>query len=73
MRTPRRLLGEPVSAMFDANTMPGYLCELCQDAPAVLIQPTPDGGERVMCSACSAEPVDEGMPEVSHSRDKGST
>jgi hypothetical protein len=37
-----------------ANPLPGYLCEQCQDAPAVLLRPTPRGGEMDVCTACSA-------------------
>jgi hypothetical protein len=30
---------------LDATPLQGYLCELCQDAPAVQWQPAPEGGE----------------------------
>ena len=32
--------------------IPGHLCEVCQDAPAVALQPAPWGGEMGVCSAC---------------------
>jgi hypothetical protein len=32
--------------------LPGYLCEQCQDAPAVQWQPAPWGGEMGGCTAC---------------------
>ena len=44
MTPPRRLLGRPVRAQhLDAAPLPGYLCELCQDAPAVQWQPASEG------------------------------
>jgi hypothetical protein len=30
----------------------GYICEHCFDAPAVLVQPAPWGGEMGVCAAC---------------------
>ena len=36
------------------SPLPGYLCEQCQDAPAVQWQPVPEGGERGVCAACGA-------------------
>jgi hypothetical protein len=32
--------------------LPGYLCEACLDAPAVLLVPAPGGGEMGLCQAC---------------------
>ena len=32
--------------------LPGHLCEVCLDAPAVALQPAPWGGEMGMCEAC---------------------
>jgi hypothetical protein len=32
--------------------IPGHLCEVCQDAPAVALQPAPWGGEMGVCEAC---------------------
>ena len=32
-------------------SLAGYLCELCQDAPAVQWQPVPEGGEMGVCEA----------------------
>ena len=55
MTTPRRLLGWPVRAEhLDAAPLPGYLCELCQDAPAVQWQPVPEGGEIGVCEDCAS-------------------
>ena len=36
--------------------LPGYLCEVCLDAPAVRLVPAPEGGEMGICEAC-------GIPE----------
>jgi hypothetical protein len=33
-----------------------YLCERCLDAPAVLVQPAPGGGEMGVCAACVDAP-----------------
>ena len=32
--------------------LPGYLCEQCLDAPAVLVVPAPGGGDMGICAAC---------------------
>ena len=40
-------------------SLAGYLCEQCQDAPAVQWQPAPEGGERGVCSACASGEHDE--------------
>jgi hypothetical protein len=38
----------------------GYICEHCFDAPAVLVQPAPWGGEMGVCAACQqAPPADD--------------
>ena len=38
----------------------GYLCERCLDAPALLVQPAPWGGEMGICAACQpAPPADD--------------
>jgi hypothetical protein len=39
----------------------GYICEHCWDAPAIMLQPAPGGGEIGVCVACQQEPhaVDE--------------
>ena len=38
----------------------GYLCERCLDAPALLVQPAPWGGEMGVCAACQlALPADD--------------
>jgi hypothetical protein len=33
----------------------GHICEYCFDAPAVLVQPAPWGGEMGVCAACQRE------------------
>ena len=43
----------------------GYLCERCLDAPALLVQPAPWGGEMGVCAACQQEPpADDAAPHV---------
>jgi hypothetical protein len=43
----------------------GYLCERCLDAPALLVQPAPWGGEMGVCAACQQEPpADDAEPDV---------
>jgi hypothetical protein len=32
--------------------LPGHLCEVCLDTPAVALQPAPWGGEMGVCEAC---------------------
>ena len=36
--------------------MPGHLCEVCLDAPAVVFVPAPWGGEMGSCAACAGLP-----------------
>ena len=38
--------------------MPGHLCEVCLDAPAVAVVPAPWGGEMGVCAACAGRPSD---------------
>jgi hypothetical protein len=33
-------------------SLPGYLCEACLDAPAVVLVPAPEGGEMGLCQTC---------------------
>ena len=33
--------------------LPGHLCEVCLDAPAVLVVPAPGGGDMGICAACA--------------------
>jgi hypothetical protein len=43
----------------------GYLCERCLDAPALLVQPAPWGGEMGVCAACQqAPPADDGVSQA---------
>jgi hypothetical protein len=34
------------------SSLPGYLCEACLDAPAVVLVPAPGDGEMGLCQAC---------------------
>ena len=46
MRAPRHLRGAFAQPpRRPPAPLPGYLCEVCQDAPAVQWQPVPEGGE----------------------------
>lgn len=38
------------------SPMPGHLCEVCLDAPAVAVMPAPWGGEMGVCAACAGLP-----------------
>jgi hypothetical protein len=43
----------------------GSLCERCLDAPALLVQPAPWGGEMGVCAACQQEPpAGDAEPDV---------
>ena len=43
----------------------GHICEHCFDAPAVLVQPAPWGGEMGVCATCQQEPpADDVEPNV---------
>jgi hypothetical protein len=65
MHTPQRLLGRPLRAQhLDVAPLPGYLCEQCQDAPAVQWQPVPEGGEMGVCAACASGGHDKESPEA---------
>ena len=37
------------------TSIPGHLCEVCLDAPAVHLQPAPWGGEMGVCEACQGQ------------------
>ena len=55
MRAPRHLRGGPAQPPRTPHApLPGYLCELCQDAAAVQWQPDPEGGEMGVCQDCAA-------------------
>ena len=57
MHAGRPLLGSPAQLTRSAPPpLPGYLCERCQDAPAVQWQPAPWGGEMGVCTACRTPP-----------------
>jgi hypothetical protein len=56
-RTRRRLplrIAEirEVQAPPAPTPLPGHLCEACLDAPAVLVVPSPEGGDMGICAAC---------------------
>ena len=38
------------------TSIPGHLCEVCLDAPAVAFVPAPWGGEMGSCAACAGLP-----------------
>jgi hypothetical protein len=55
--TPAALLpGEPRPST--ETSIPGHLCEVCLDAPAVVFVPAPWGGEMGVCAACAGLPPD---------------
>src|SRR5687767_5454577 len=52
---PAALLpGEPRPSM--ETSIPGHLCEVCPDAPAVAFVPAPGGGDMGGCAACAGLP-----------------
>ena len=42
--------------------LPGHLCEACLDAPAVLVVPSPEGGDMGICAACQQEAAVATLP-----------
>ena len=53
MPAPRYLRRRPAQLQRPPYTpLPGYLCEVCQDAPAVQWEPVPEGGEMGVCTTC---------------------
>lgn len=42
--------------------LPGYLCEQCLDAPAVLVVPAPEGGDMGICAACQQAAAVAALP-----------
>jgi hypothetical protein len=61
IRAPRRPIEGPrwirrsPDAPSHVDPLPGYLCEQCQDAPAVQWQPAPWSGEMGVCLARSTK------------------
>ena len=53
--TPAALLPGAQSASTETS-IPGHLCEVCLDAPAVAFVPAPWGGEMGVCAACAGRP-----------------
>ena len=45
----------PFAVPREETPLPGYICERCLDAPAVLWMPGPEGEEMGMCEECAAE------------------
>jgi hypothetical protein len=45
----------------------GYLCERCLDAPALVVQPAPWGGEMGVCAACQETLADDAEPHARES------
>jgi hypothetical protein len=52
--TAALLPGEPHPST--EMSIPGHLCEVCLDAPAVAFVPAPWGGEMGVCAACAGLP-----------------
>lgn len=52
----RRRVAQRAARVQGAPPLPGFLCERCLDAPAVLMQPAPGGSEMGVC-ACQQEPL----------------
>jgi hypothetical protein len=42
----------------------GYICERCLDAPALVVQPAPWGGEMGVCAACQETLADDAEPHA---------
>jgi len=55
--TPAALLPGAPSASPETS-IPGHLCEVCLDAPAVAFVAAPWGGEMGVCAACAGRPPD---------------
>jgi hypothetical protein len=58
----------PVPPPPPRAALPGYLCEVCEDAPALQMRPGPHGDERGICGDCLqrealAEPTAATLPE----------
>jgi len=55
-------------AVRDQRALPrlvGHICEQCWDAPAIMMQPAPWGGEMGVCGACQPEtPAGDEAPQA---------
>jgi hypothetical protein len=52
----RRRVAQRVARDYGARQpLVGHICERCMDAPALLVQPAPWGGEMGVCAACQQE------------------
>ena len=54
LTTAALLPGAPSAS--SETSLPGHLCEVCLDAPAVALQPAPWGGDMGVCEACAGLP-----------------
>ena len=62
---PRHMLALPAPAAETASgalPLPGFVCETCFDAPAVVLVPAPWGGEMGACDACHQARVHATLP-----------
>ncbi len=55
LRLLRRATSSTEVVRSDRAVLPGHLCELCLDAPAVRLQPAPWGGEMGVCRTCPGQ------------------
>ncbi len=55
LRLLRRATSSTEVVRSDRVVLPGHLCELCLDAPAVRLQPAPWGGEMGVCRTCPGQ------------------
>ena len=51
----RRATSSTEVVRSDRAVLPGHLCALCLDAPAVRLQPAPWGGEMGVCQTCPGQ------------------
>ena len=50
--TPAELVARLAHGGTSPAPLPGYLCEVCLDAPAAQLQPAPWGGTMGVCAVC---------------------
>jgi hypothetical protein len=67
-REGRRMREEnsrPKRDLRSPTRLVGHICEHCLDAPALLVQPAPWGGEMGVCGACYQDPTpDDTEPQA---------
>ena len=62
-RLPLRIAEVREVPVSPASTpLPGHLCEACLDAPAVLVVPSPEGGDMGICAACQQAAAVAALP-----------